>query len=332
MTERRSRRPIPENSFQPYTTTAERYARFARVEARGSSPLYQSLTLGVSKDPEVLALLERVEPPKRQPNLLLASVLYLGGLQPDYPSFRHFVLQHADEILELLVTRRTQTNEVRRCATLLPVLAQLPGPLALIEVGASAGLCLLLDRYGYHYGSHVLGDSMSPVQLDCEVRGPVPLPTTLPQVIWRRGIDLAPVDVHEAEAVHWLECCIWPDQPERLSRFRAAVQVARRDPPVLVQGDLIETIDAVACEAPPDATLVVFHSAVLTYLPAPRRRAFAVLMQQRPWHWISNEAPGVVETLVGPRSLPDPNCFLLGHGPEAVLAVTHPHGNWIQCL
>lgn len=323
---------IPENSFQPYTTTADRYATFARVEAHGSSPLYEELTLGVSRDREVLALIERVEPPKRQPNLLLASVLFRGGLQPDYPSFRRFVLEHEAEILAMLETRRTQTNEVRRCATLLPALAQLPGPLALIEVGASAGLCLLLDRYGYHYGSHVGGDTVSPVQLDCEPRGLVPLPACVPSVVWRRGIDLAPVDVHDPEAVRWLECCIWPDQPERLRSFRAAIDVARRDPPVLVPGDLIETLDAVAAEAPPDATLVVFHSAVLTYLPRPRRRDFIDLMRDRSWYWISNEAPGVVETLVPPRSLPDPNCFLLGHGPEDVLAVTHPHGNWIQWL
>jgi hypothetical protein len=83
---------IPEGSFHPFIDTAEQYATFSRVEAHGSSPLYKVLAAGVSTDPAILSLLRRVPPGKRQPNLLFASVLYLGGVQADYPTFRRFVL------------------------------------------------------------------------------------------------------------------------------------------------------------------------------------------------------------------------------------------------
>ena len=100
---------------------------------------------------------------------------------------------------------------------------------------------------------------------------PVPIPRTVPRVVWRRGIDLHPLDVRDDEAVRWLECRIWPDQPERLARLKAAVAVAWQDPPTIVAGDRVETVTEVAASAPPEATLVVFHSAVLSY-PTPERR------------------------------------------------------------
>ena len=313
-------------------TTAERYALFAQ-EARDSSPLYVTLATGVSRDDEILELLQRVPPRKRQPNLLFASVLYLGGVQADYRAFRSFVLEHQDELLELLTTRSTQTNEVGRCATLLPVLARLPGPLALLEVGASAGLCLLPDRYSYQYdGGELIGDPSSPVRLACRTTGPVPVPRDGPEIAWRRGIDLHPIDVCDEEATRWLESCVWPDQPERLARLRAAIQVARRDPPEIIADDLVERIVDVAETAPPDATLVVFHSAVLAYLPRERRKEFAELVHGRPWVWISNEAPGVIESLQGEYEERDVMYFLLGVGGSELVAVTDPHGRWMEWL
>jgi hypothetical protein len=241
------------------------------------------------------------------------------------------VLEHEQHVLELLLTRSTQTNEVGRCAVLLPFLAQLPGPLALMEVGASAGLCLLPDRYAYHYDDATLvGDPASPVRLACRTRGRVPIPDALPGVVWRRGIDIDPIDVRDHEATRWLECCIWPDQLERLARLRAAIETARHDPPTLVQGDLVELVVDVAATAPPEATLVIFDSAMLTYLPPERRRAFMALVRERPWIWISNEGQGVAESLQVTTSLLEPNCFVVGVGSSEVRAFAHPHGRWIE--
>lgn len=311
---------------------AERYREFAQREVRGRSPLYERLAAGVAEDPEVLALLERLPPPKRQPNLLFAVVAFLAGVQPDYDAFRAVVLDRAEEVLATLVARRTQTNEVGRCATLLPVLAQLPGPLALLEVGASAGLCLLPDRYAYDYGRAVIGDLASGVLLRCEPRGPVPVPAAVPAVAWRRGIDIAPLDVTDDEDVRWLECCVWPGQPERFERLRAAVRVARADPPPVTRGDLLDTVAAVASAGPPDATLVVFHSAVLYYLTADERRRFGQVMAEVPGVWISNEAPGVVESLPGGAfpALDEASHFVVGRDGRDVLAAADPHGPWVE--
>ena len=90
-----------------------------------------------------------------------------------------------------------QTNEPARRATLLPVLARLPQPLALIEVGASAGLCLMADRYGYDYRRGLVRpsvDQLDPPVFSCVVNATTPVPTAPPRVTWRAGLDLDPVD------------------------------------------------------------------------------------------------------------------------------------------
>jgi hypothetical protein len=314
---------------------AERYRRFAEREARGRSLLYERFALGVAGDQELLELLGRLPPAKRQPNLLFAAVLYLGGRQPDFGAFRGFVLDHVDQVVATVMARQTQTNEVGRCALLLPLLARLPGPLALVEVGASAGLCLLPDRYAYDYGGTIVGDPTSPLLLRCQPRGPVPIPTALPEVVWRCGIDLAPIDLNDPDAVRWLECCIWPDQPERLARLRAAVRIARADPPAVLHGDLLEQIGPVVAQAPADTTVVVFHAAVLVYLPQPRRQRFAELMAQLPAVWISAEGPGVIpplEARLDRARAPDRAVFLLGLGPQQLVGLADPHGAWLQWL
>jgi hypothetical protein len=312
---------------------AERYRRFA-AEASGRSPLYQRLAMGVAGDRDLLALLERLPPAKQQPNLLFAAVQYLGGSQPTFDAFRAFVLDHADQVAATMAARRTQTNEVGRCALLLPSLATLPGPLALVELGASAGLCLLPDRYAYRYGTAVVGDPASPVRLTCQPRGPVPVPAAPPEVVWRRGIDLAPVDLHDPAAVRWLEACVWPDQPHRLARLRAAIRVARANPPLVVQGDLLEQVAPVVAQAPVGATVVVFHSAVTAYLASPDRRRLAALLAELPAVWLSVEGPGGVPGLERglARPPPDPAVFLVGQGPDRLVGLADPHGAWLQWL
>src|SRR5690349_12583846 len=128
-------------------TTADWYVDFAERQARGVSPTYERLSRAVAGDDDLLARLETVPPPKRQPNLLFAVVQWLGGPVGDYDDFRAFVTSHWPRVTAELRVRATQTNEIGRSALLLPVLAALPQPLALIEVGASAGLNLYPDKY-----------------------------------------------------------------------------------------------------------------------------------------------------------------------------------------
>jgi hypothetical protein len=309
-------------------TTAENYLSFSHHEAAGKSPLYAELTAAVARDPMMLAFLAERPPAKRQPNLLLAAVRYLYGVQPDYQSFRSVVLENQDLVADVLEHRRTQTNEPARCAVLLPFLAGLSGPLALLEVGAAAGLCLLADRYGYQYGDGLVGDDE--VVFDCELRDPAPAPQMLPEIVWRAGIDLDPVNVRDEDAVRWLHALVWPGQPERGVRLQRAVEIARRDPPRIVRGDLLNCLESVAGDAPDDATLVVFHTAVLAYLDLEQRCKFVHRVQSLDAEWLSNEGPGVTPglTLNLPPTPADPH-FLIGHGSTPV-AFCDPHGAWIQ--
>ena len=132
------------------------YLRFAEDEVRDKSPLYGEFLRGVASDREVIGFLVTLPRHKRQPNLFLAAARYLFGTPAGWAQFRHVVLENSEVLRATMLARSTQTNEPGRCATLLPVLARLPEPLALIEVGASAGLCLFPDFYAYDYGGAIL--------------------------------------------------------------------------------------------------------------------------------------------------------------------------------
>lgn len=317
---------------------AAEYRRFSAEDTTGRSALYTELTRQVADDRELLAILCELEPPKRQPNLLLAAVRYLyGDFARDWPQFRERFFERRDEALQLIRTHRTQTNEPARCAALLPVLASLPQPLALLEVGASAGLCLLPDRYGYDYGDGRRlgapgGDGRGPL-FRCDVNPATPVPRALPEVAWRAGLDLAPIDVTDDESVSWLEALVWPGEGDRLTLLRAAIEVARADPPRIVRGDLRHDLAALAAQAPPKATLVVFHTAVLGYVwEASDRRAFAETVRGLGARWIANEGPGLVE-LRGPAP-PGPGTggsFLVTLD-AAPLAWGDSHGAWMRWL
>lgn len=303
-------------------TTADVYATFAAQDARGVSPTYERLSLAVTQSDELLALLDTLPESKRQPNLLYGVIRYLGGPVGKEPDFVDYAVTHWPTISAEMRVRATQTNEAGRCAVLLPVLAALPQPLALIEVGASAGLCLYPDKYAYRYGDHQVGDG-EPV-LDCEAKGLTP-PTTRPEVVWRAGLDLNPLDVTDPEDVAWLEALIWPEHATRLERLRAAARIAAEDPPHLTRGDLVDDLPALAAQAPPDATLVVFHTAVLYQVPAPRRRAFEAVVRDLPGHWLAQEVPDVLpyDNLPPPPSDALYNVLALDGIP---LAWSRPHG------
>jgi hypothetical protein len=305
----------------PALDTAENYRRFG-LEVAQKSPLYADIAQRVARDDELLAFVRQHPPEKRQPNLLLAAVRFLFGTPADYETFRSAVLEHREAITPILMNRRTQTNEPGRCATLLPLLAALPQPLALLEVGASAGLCLLLDRYAYDYDGHRVGDAE--VVFPCVPEGPVPLPARLPTVAWRAGLDLDPVDLRDDDAVRWLEVLVWPEEADRLARLRAALAIARRDPPRVVRGNLLEDTAALAAQAPDDATVVVFHTAVLAYLRPEDRAAFGRRMRDSRAVWIACEAPRVLGELGGGGTE-----FLIARDGTPV-ASCDSHGRWLR--
>lgn len=310
---------------------ARRFHRFAETEARGHSPLYELLAQGVASDAAMLAFLADLPAAKQQPNLLLAAVRFVCGTQATWSEFRAAFDGHREAIRAVMLERRTQTNEPARCAVSLPALARVSGPLALLEAGASAGLCLLPDRYGYAYEGH---PPFGPEpRFACRGNAATPIPSVPPTVVWRAGIDLNPLDPRDDDAMAWLQTLVWPDQPHRLTRLRAAIGIARADPPRIVAGDLLTALPALAAEAPRDATLVVFHTAVLAYVADPDARAgFARAMRDLGVVWISNEAPGVFPDSAAKLTARGPNgAFLLAVNGEPV-AWTDPHGAWIDWI
>ena len=250
--------------------TAKLYREWARVEAHGSSLIYERLALAVAENPAILEFLSKVEPAKRQPNLLFGALRWHNVTVDDPAEALAWLLEHQDAVLAVMRNRRTQTNEVARCATLLPALALLPQPLALIEVGASAGLCLLYDSWRYHYtGSRVdrwVGPTKSPLTLSCITTGDVPVPQQVPAIIWRAGLDLNPIDAADPDARRWLQALIWPEHHERADRLDAALAVAALAAPRIVAGDLVSDLPKLLDQAPTGATVVVTHSATLAYL------------------------------------------------------------------
>jgi hypothetical protein len=318
------------------------YRQFADRECKGYSDLYDALALAVSEDDDVVGFI--AEMPVVQPNLFFASIQFLTG--PDRmpktgSDVRAFVKRCGRELGDVMRSRRTQTNEVGRCAVLLPALP--PGPLALVEVGASAGLCLLLDRFHYEFGSTRIGEASSPVHVRCAVSGPVPLPSALPRIVWRRGLDASPIDVHDDDAARWLLACVWADHGERRRRLEGAIELARADPPAVSGGDLVDDLPGVLAEAPGDAQLVVFHSAVLSYVSPDRRRAFADVLadisKRREVVWLSNEAPGVIAEMTASAPSQTDLRFLLGRAHfidgrrrDELLAFAHPHGGELTWL
>ena len=311
---------------------ARRYARFAADEAHGECEIYEKLALVVAGSEELLAFLAGLPVDRRQPNLFLAAVRHVCGVPDSSERLIQIVRRQHERIRAVMLSRTTQTNEPARCSVLLPLLAQFPQPLALLEVGASAGLCLLPDRYGYDYGTLRIEPAIARAPVfPCKVTGEVPLPAAAPRIAWRRGIDLNPIDLRYEEGAGWLETLVWPGQQQRAQRLRAAIAVARQELPIVVQGNLLTDLEALAATAPQDATLVVFHSAVLAYVaPRAARDRFAETVRRINAIWISNEAPSVFPSSAeSAPPAPTPGSFLLALNGRP-LAWTGPHGQSID--
>ena len=257
----------------------------------------------------------------------------LGAPEGAYGPFRSWLLEHWPRVRDQALRRSTQTNEPGRCAAVLPLLARLPGPLALVEVGASAGLCLYPERYSYRYDAAApLHPATGPssVLLTCETNKVVPMPTAFPTIVWRAGIDLAPLDMRDPDDRTWLETLIWPEQRERLARIRSAIEIVVADPPRIVRGDAVDALAEVAAGAPQDATLVVVTCGTLVYLSRVDRGRFATAVRGTGAHWISLEGPAVLDEVQA--QLPPPprdGLFALAENARPV-AYAGPHGQSIH--
>jgi hypothetical protein len=305
--------------------TAQWYLEFAR-QTFHESPVYAAWASAVATDGEALALIETLPEQKRQPPLVFAVARICGAVdEPDgLPDFlREAWPQLGAEILR----RPMQTNEPGRCTALLPALARLPGPLALLELGASAGLCLYPDRFSYDFAGARIdpADGPSGVLLECSVSG-MDIPERMPEVVWRAGIDLEPLRVDDPLDRAWLEALVWPGQARRLSRVRAAIEIARADAPLLLRGNARERLVAAAARAPAGATLVIVTAGVLVYIPFLERELLVADIRRLGARWVSLEGAAVLPEVR--RRLPqgeEEGRFVVALD-EQPLAFAGPHG------
>ena len=311
---------------------AEAYRRFAAEEAHGRSPLYEELSRSVAADPELISFLAGLPREKQQPNLLLGAVRLLFGTATDAAHFRRLILDNANALRAVMLARSTQTNEPGRCATLLPILAKFPQPLALIEVGASAGLCLLPDLYAYDYSGRIVAPDPAPLApiFPCAADDRTPIPPRLPEIAWRAGLDLEPIDLTDPDQVAWLEALVWPEETDRLARLRAAMRIAASAQPEILKGDLLRDLGPLAAQAPRDATLVVFHTAVLTYVAPPQRAEFARTVSSLCDFWVANEAPSVFPDIAERAGRFGPRGRYLTSVNAQPVARADFHGAWME--
>lgn len=318
-------------------STADWYRHFGEIEARGRSALFTEWALGIADDADVLALLDELPLQKRQPNLVFACARLLGAPEASYAAFRNWLIRHWASVAVQAKQRMTQTNEPRRCAALVPALGmiaeQSSQPIALLEFGASAGLCLYPDRYSYRFDDVWLHPSDGPSRVHIEVttEGAAPVPAALPEIAWRAGNDLHPLDVNDDDDVRWLTTLVWPEQHERRERIAAALEIARSDPPFLRAGNAIEQLSELTECAPHGARLVIVTSAMLVYLPYRERMQLVDTIREQNAHWVSLDGVGVLPDVDAAHPHPVRGQFTLSLD-GVPLAEVGPHGQFIHWL
>jgi hypothetical protein len=337
-------------------TLSEIFERFARDEFHSSSPLYERLSNAIAQDAELLALAAQCRKGERIPNLLFAAVHYLlltgishplrrfykslggyfDGREDPFPDFRSFCLEQFERIRELVAVRLVQTNEVSRCVGLMPLFvaaSKAAGvrPLFLVDLGASAGLNLFWDQYGYTYGDRLeAGDRNSPVQIECALRGLniPPLPLFFPALAGRMGVDLNPLDVRVEDDALWLRALIWPEHEKRAKLLRSAIALVRQQPLKMLPGDGAELLPDVMRTVPADAVLCIVR--IFTPISREGRSVLAALIAdyaaQRDIIVITAPPHGGDDSELCLTS------FVNGQRHEQGLAYMQNHGDWIEWL
>ncbi|MEQ8839600.1 MAG: DUF2332 domain-containing protein [Acidimicrobiales bacterium] len=342
---------------------ADFFRAFADYSLKGYAPIYESMVRAAADNDEVIALVASAPAEAHVPNNLHAAARYLTLTGVDHPlaavyepgfvigsgedvgaMFCDLVLACPDEISRLLATRYVQTNEVNRTSAIAPLLnligRRTGSGLALIDVGCSAGLNLLLDRYRIDLGAVALGPADARLHLAAESRGSTPVAEPA-DISWRRGVDRNPIDVTDPDEARWLESLVWPDHPERLARLRAAIAEVQADPPTLVRADAVAGVRAALSAAPPDLHAVVLTTWVVFYFDEQLRREFeaAIVGADRTTSWLAMEMAGIVPGIdvpPAPTGEGEVSVMTLVNGgagrpvTREFLGFTHPHGAWVD--
>ncbi len=245
-------------------------------------------------------------------------------------------LREADAEISEWLRYVPQTNEVARSAVLYPglmvVAAETKLPLALFEIGASAGLNLIPDRYAYLLGDMTLGQCDSPVVLSPKWSGA--LPTSVePNIQSRQGCDRNPLDVSNASHRERLIAYIWADQMDRISRVEAAVELARKNSPRIDAADAADWVDQViGSRAEKGVVRVLCHSIAYQYFPDKTKHRIASRMEIAGWQ-ATHDAPLAWLAFEQYQSEGPRLTLRLWPGDgERVLALGDAHGREVQWL
>lgn len=339
----------------PLADLPAKFRSFASRECAGISPLYAELGQKIADDAELLQLTAEARAGQPPPNMLFGAVqalmlrhadapltAFYASLAPTprpaaeaFPAFRAFCRDHREAIAGILRARVVSTNEVARCACLLPafgLVARRAGePFNLIEIGSSAGLLLHWDRYAYDYGTAGrLGPEAARLTLACEALGTVmpPLPNRLPAVATRLGIDPVPLDPGDPDDRAWLRALVWPEQHARRAQLDAALDIAAKAPASVLAGTAQERLPDAVAGLPRDGARVVFHAFTLNQFLQDQRQDLVALLdrlgQDRPLFRIGLEwGDGAA-----------PRLSLAQHGTDqsAPIELAHcdAHGGWIE--
>jgi hypothetical protein len=307
------------------------------------APVQAELFRRCAEDSLALSLIG-ARPSWDEPHRLLAGArwLALSGEVDDFEvasdpwsAFRSVLDGHAAWLARFVREHPVQTNEVQRCWVLLPIfltVARLAGrPLDLVELGTSAGLNLLWDRYGYRYEGGAWGDAESPLQLAGEERSAVPGELLRGEVEVRRrlGIDLDPVDVTTEDGLRLLDTFVREDGYR--GRLRRAAEVVRREPPELVRGDYLDLLPGVLAERSDDALTVVFQTISTVYLSDDERARLRDIVDAAgadgPLAWISTPTPEEHGERRGDYPL---ELAVWPGGERSIVARMNVRGEWLE--
>lgn len=338
---------------------AKYFETFASVHAAPSSPLYEIFAAHVAASPDLLALAQKANPGQPPANLMFAAVHYLlrredqPSALADYyaslggsraadaeagPLFEAFIWDNERAVRQLMADGVTNTNEVGRCATLLPGFAQVAAearaPLHLVEIGPSCCLNLVWDHYRYRYGDKVIGDEDCAFELAPTLRSPIPagLLEAIPPVASRTGLELYPVNNDDPETLAWQLALIWPEHGDRARRIIEAFDRARRQPMRVIAGDAVETIEGVLHALPADGAVCIFHSFCMYQIPKARKEALSETLRNfgktRPvwrlgYEWFERE-DGSGSNELGIARYKD------GNAAYQRYAFADPHGRWVD--
>jgi len=343
------------SSSNPEQRLSEWFLRFS--DQATASPMYHDLSKQIAGDAELLRLANFADPLQPAPNLFLAAVHFLLMRYPTeflsiyYPSlgghfhpslemfqaFQKFCQKFEAEIQELLQTKLVQTNEVQRCALLLPALNLISQKLnhpkiALIDVGSSGGLNLLMDQAHIRYSDGTAtGSDTSPLQLQCESRGEKVPSFSLVKLATRIGVDLNPVNLLDPSERQWNLALIWPDQIERFERVKSALQLLEKTEITFKRGRANDVLPAVLADVPKDQVACVMHSFVLNQFSETDRQSFDAMLldlskDREIWRisleWIGTPTPELIVTR-----------YTSGHKDQLPkLAECNGHGEWIRWM